>query len=53
MRDWLILPLVFAAWANLHAGWLAALVFLVISMAGRLLDRISRRVDGEEAPLIP
>lgn len=52
-RDWVILPLVFVAWANLHAGWLAALLFLVISMAGRLLDRISKRVDGEEAPLIP
>jgi len=39
-RDWLILPLVFVAWANLHAGWLAALLFLVISLAGRLLDRI-------------
>jgi len=52
-RDWLILPLVFVAWANLHAGWLAGLVFLVISMAGRLLDRISKRVDGDEAPLIP
>ena len=52
-RDWLILPLVFVAWANLHAGWLAALLFLLISMAGRLLDRISKRVDGEEAPLIP
>jgi len=52
-RDWLILPLVFAAWANLHAGWMAALLFLVISMAGRLLDRISKRVDGDEAPLGP
>jgi len=52
-RDWLILPLVFVAWANLHAGWLAALLFLVISMAGRLLDRIFKRVDGGEAPLIP
>jgi hypothetical protein len=52
-RDWLILPLVFVAWANLHAGWLAALLFLVISMAGRLLDRIFKRVDGDEAPLIP
>jgi hypothetical protein len=52
-RDWLILPLVFVAWANLHAGWLAALLFLVLSMFGRLLDRISKRVDGDEAPLIP
>jgi len=52
-RDWLILPLVFVAWANLHAGWLAALLFLTLAMAGRLLDRIFKRVDGDEAPLIP
>jgi hypothetical protein len=52
-RDWVILPLVFAAWANLHAGWLAGLVFLAISLFGRLLDRIFKRVDGEDAPLIP
>jgi hypothetical protein len=52
-RDWLLLPLIFAAWANLHAGWAAALVFLVLAMTGRLLDRITRRVNGEEAPLIP
>jgi len=52
-RDWLILPLVFMAWANLHAGWAAALLFLVGSLFGRLLDRIFGRVDGEEAPLIP
>ena len=52
-RDWLILPIVFAAWANLHAGWLGALVFMAISLAGRLLDRITKRVNGDEAPLIP
>jgi hypothetical protein len=52
-RDWLILPLVFVAWANLHAGWLAALLFLGMSLGGRLLDRIFKRVDGDEAPLIP
>jgi len=52
-RDWVILPLVFVAWANLHAGWMAALLFLVIAMSGRLLDRIFKRVDGDEAPLIP
>jgi hypothetical protein len=52
-RDWLLLPIVFAAWANLHAGWAAALVFLVISMGGRLLDRATHRVTGEDAPLIP
>jgi len=53
LRDWLILPVVFAAWANLHAGWLAGLLFLALSIFGRGLDRISGRVDGDEAPLIP
>jgi hypothetical protein len=52
-RDWLILPLVFVAWANLHAGWLGALVFLVLSIFGRLLDRVAKRVGGDEAPLMP
>lgn len=52
-RDWLLLPIVFVAWANLHAGWLAALVFLVMALFGRLLDRIAKRVNGDEAPLIP
>ncbi len=53
LRDWLILPLVFVAWANLHAGWLAALVFLTLAMAGRFLDHVFKRVDGDEAPLLP
>ena len=53
LRDWLLLPVIFAAWANLHAGWLAALVFLAVAMSGRLVDRIFKRVDGDEAPLIP
>jgi hypothetical protein len=52
-RDWIILPIVFIAWANLHAGWLAALVFLGAAMVGRFFDRLSGRVDGLEAPLIP
>ena len=52
-RDWFFLPIIFAAWANLHAGWAAAFVFLVISMGGRLLDRVSGRGTGEDAPLIP
>lgn len=52
-RDWLFLPIVFVAWANLHAGWLAALVFLSASIAGRIVDRFLKRVDGEEAPVIP
>lgn len=53
LRDWLILPIVFAAWANLHAGWAAALVFLGAAVTGRAIDRWRRRVDGEEAPIIP
>jgi hypothetical protein len=52
-RDWIILPLVFVAWANLHAGWLAALVFLVLATAGRVLDRMTKRTDGDVAPVIP
>jgi hypothetical protein len=52
-RDWIILPVVFAAWANLHAGWAAALLFLTGSLFGRLVDRVFGRVSGEEAPLIP
>ncbi len=52
-RDWLFLPIIFAAWANLHAGWAAALLFLALSLFGRTLDRITRRCDGDEAPLIP
>jgi len=52
-RDWIILPLVFVAWANLHAGWAAALLFLSGSLAGRMVDRLLKRVDGDEAPVIP
>jgi hypothetical protein len=52
-RDWFLLPVVFVAWANLHAGWAAALAFLALAIFGRLLDRLARRVTGEEAPLIP
>jgi hypothetical protein len=52
-RDWIFLPLIFVAWANIHAGWLGALAFLVLAMAGRLIDRLTRRVTGDEAPLIP
>jgi hypothetical protein len=52
-RDWLFLPIVFVAWANLHAGWAAALAFLVLANFGRLVDRVARRAKGEEAPLIP
>ena len=52
-RDWLLLPLVFVAWANLHAGWAAALMFLALSLLGRFVDRSTRRARGEDEPLIP
>jgi hypothetical protein len=53
LRDWLILPIVFVAWVNLHAGWAAGLVFLCIAVFGRAIDRLRGRVDGDEAPIIP
>jgi hypothetical protein len=52
-RDWLILPLVFVAWANLHAGWAAALAFLALALFGRLIDRAAGRAKGEDKPIIP
>jgi hypothetical protein len=52
-RDWLLLPVVFAAWANLHAGWAAALIFMSLSLSGRALDRMTRQADGDEAPIVP
>ena len=48
----ILLPVIFVAWANLHAGWLAALIFLWGSLFGRLLDRATKRVSEEEAPLL-
>ncbi len=52
LRDWIFLPIVFIAWTNIHAGWLAALTFLVGSLVGRWLDRILRGIkDGP--PLLP
>ena len=53
LRDWICLPIIFVAWANLHAGWMGAFVFLALAMLGRLADRIAGSVDGHEAPLIP
>jgi hypothetical protein len=53
LRDWIILPVVFAAWANLHGGWLGALIALCLAMVGRLVDRITKLSDGDRAPLIP
>ena len=52
-RDWILLTIVFVAWANLHAGWAAALAFLCLAVAGRMIDRFRNRVDGDEAPVIP
>jgi hypothetical protein len=52
-RDWLFLPVVFVAWANLHGGWAAALAFLALGIAGRAIDRVTHRATGEDAPLIP
>jgi hypothetical protein len=52
-RDWICLPLIFVAWANLHAGWIGALVFLALALAGRLIDRLTGLSNGDEAPLIP
>ena len=52
-RDWLILPLVFVAWVNLHAGWAAGLIFLCLALTGRIVDRIRKRVSGDDAPVIP
>ena len=52
-RDWIFLPIIFVAWANLHAGWSAALVFLAASVVGRLVDRFLKRISGEDGPVIP
>jgi len=52
-RDWLFLPIVFIAWANLHAGWASGLAFLYLATTGRILDRLRHRVAGEDAPVIP
>jgi hypothetical protein len=53
LLEWIFLPVIFIAWANLHAGWLGALIFLVLALAGRLLDRLTGLADGDDAPLIP
>ncbi len=42
--SWVVLPLIFAFWANIHGGFAAALLFLGLSILGRLIDyRIQRR----------
>jgi hypothetical protein len=55
-RDWIILPIIFVAWANLHAGWIAALLFLGLAIFGRILDRINGNIiliGEEEAAIVP
>ncbi len=52
-REWIFLPIIFIAWANIHAGWLAALIFLVASLYGRLLDRAFGGIEAKSAPLLP
>jgi hypothetical protein len=37
IRPWLLIP-AFALWANLHAGWVFALVLLGIYLAGHLIE---------------
>ncbi|PAW76619.1 MAG: hypothetical protein B9S32_14670 [Verrucomicrobia bacterium Tous-C9LFEB] len=42
--SWFVLPLIFAFWANIHGGFAAALLFLGLSVVGRLMDyRVQRR----------
>jgi hypothetical protein len=53
LRDWICLPIVFIAWANLHAGWIGALGFLALAITGRVADRLTGQSDGHEAPVIP
>jgi hypothetical protein len=53
LRDWIILPVVFVAWANLHGGWMGALVFLGLALVGRVADRVTGRADGHAAPVVP
>lgn len=36
---WFVLPLIFALWANIHGGFAAALLFLGLSLAGRIIDQ--------------
>lgn len=40
---WLILPVIFAVWANIHGGFVAGLLFLTLSWVGHLCDRLSTR----------
>lgn len=45
--SWFVLPLIFAWWANIHGGFAAALLFLGLSIFGRLIDyrRQKRPID--------
>jgi hypothetical protein len=46
LRDWLLLPLVYLLWANIHGGFAAGLVFLGASWAGKALDSWRNRGTG-------
>jgi len=51
-RRWLIaLPLIAAAWANLHAGWVLLFLLGGAVLVGESLDRLLRREPGGMAPL--
>jgi hypothetical protein len=47
---WIALPLLFILWANIHGGFAVGLMFLALSLAGRLADRLMHHqvpaVDG-------
>ena len=53
LRDWIFLPIVFVAWGNIHAGWLAALVFLGGALVGRGLDRFMDEAEEPAPPILP
>lgn len=38
--SWIVLPAIFALWANIHGGFAAALLFLGLSLLGRLIDHL-------------
>lgn len=55
-KDWFALPLLFAVWANIHGGFAAALLFLTLSLAGRIIDRVlvqKRALDRSRLTFIP
>ena len=48
MRRLWLLPLLFAAWANLHAGFAAALIYLVVVWCARTVESRWMRAQGLE-----